>query len=364
MPSRLSARSLRAQLALVGFLAVLVPVVVLLAVVFASETEVESDRDLEIGPGGPTLTADIENVESGVSPWVPLTAALLAVPAALTVWWWAGKATRPIHRITTTTERIQAGSLDQRIGLSGAPAEVQALADSFDRMLDRLSLASTTQQQLIEDVSHELRTPLAALANNAEVILADDRATIDDYRAATERIEALSGRLQSTIDGLLIDARARRTTTTQVDNDLMPILGRLVDEQRSLDPGLSIDVAGPERLLLGIDGPSVERAVRNLIRNAAAHSPPGGSIMVGVDVVGAVAALSVTDEGPGIDPADLGRVFDRYYRGDESIDGHGIGLALVKQVADAYGGVSVDSPLGPDGGTRFTMRFPLPSLEP
>lgn len=108
----------------------------------------------------------------------------------------------------------------------------------------------------------------------------------------------------------------------------------------------------------GIDGASIGRAVGNLIDNAVKHSPEGGTVGIVVGERRSRAFVSVTDGGTGIVHEDVPHIFDRYWTADPEVgEGHGIGLALVKQVADAHGGIEVESPLGPDGGTRFTLWF-------
>lgn len=341
--------SLRRQLLLFGLAAAVVPVLVLLMVVFATA----SSEEITDGPDGQQMT--IQSTTSGVPPAVTVTAIALAAAAAVAVWFWAGRAVRPMNRITALADDIQAGSLDRRLDLHVAAREVQELGDSFDRMLDRLERASRTQQQLIEDTSHELRTPLAALAVNNEVIRNHPDPTADDYRASLDRSDALVARLQLTIDELLTQARSRTRQTRQVDNDLAAIVRRVADHHRSTNPDIGIVITGPDRLLLPIDGPSIERMLTNLVENAARFTPD--SMPIEVDVADDPPTLSVTDHGPGIAPEDLPNVFDRYYRADESA-GQGIGLALVKQIADAHGSIQIESP--PDGrqtGTRFVMRF-------
>jgi signal transduction histidine kinase len=286
---------------------------------------------------------------------VTVSAIALAAAAAIAVWFWSARAVRPMNRIRALADEIQAGSLDRRLDLHATAWEVQELGDSFDRMLDRLERASGTQRQLIEDTSHELRTPLAALAVNNEVIRNHPDPTTDDYRASLDRSDALIARLQLTIDQLLTQARSRTQQTRQVDNDLAAIVDRVADRHRTLDRDIDIVVTGPERLLLAIDGPSIERLLTNLVENAVRFTPEG--VPVEIDIGGDPPTLSVTDHGPGIAPGDLPHVFDRYYRADES-RGQGIGLALVKQVADAHGSIQIESP--PDGletGTRFVLRF-------
>jgi signal transduction histidine kinase len=340
--------SLRNQLFVVGALTAVAPLLVLLSVMYTTTTS----EAVRVGPDGREQV--IAGTRANHLPLEVVAAAVLLGAIALAmVWRWSGRATSPMRHITRVADEIQAGSLDRRIALTGQAAETQALADSFDAMLDRLERSTTIQQRLVEDVSHELRTPLAALAVNNEIVLNNPEASIDDYRAAAHRSEALIVRLGATIDELLAGARSRAGATGQVDNDLMVVIARVVDQQRVLHPDRSIEVGGPAVLRLGIDGPSVQRALTNLLDNATRYTPADTPIQI--KVTENPPTLSVTDHGPGIPLTDQARVFDRYHSGET---GAGIGLALVKQVAEAHGTIEVTSPLpGLDHGTRFTITF-------
>jgi signal transduction histidine kinase len=340
--------SLRNQLFVVGALTAVVPLLVLLSVMYTTTTS----EAVRIGPDGQERV--IAGTRANHLPLEVVAAAVLLGAVALAVVWrWSGRATSPMRHITRVADEIQAGSLDRRIALTGQAAETQALADSFDAMLDRLEQSTTIQQRLVEDVSHELRTPLAALAINNEIALNNPEATIDDYRAAAHRSEALIARLAFTVDELLAEARSKAEATGQVDNDLMAIVNRAVDQQRLLRPDQPIEVTGPHALRLGIDGPSVQRALTNLLDNATRYAPADTPIQI--EVTEDPPRLSVTDHGPGIPATDQAQIFDRYHSGET---GAGIGLTLVKQVADAHGTIEVTSP--PPGlhhGTRFTITF-------
>ncbi len=332
--------SLRAQLVVLGLAASLVPLLVLVLVVFG----VEEDETVESGDGAVVATAD-----AGVSPWIPVAALLLSLVAVALVWLWAKRAVDPIERMTSLTDEIQAGSLDRRLGLDAAPVEIRELGESFDRMLDRLAASSALERQLIEEASHDLRTPLAALGARLEV--ATRRSDPDEITADLDRCRADVERLRSTLDLLLASARTSRSEVEQVDNDLVTIVDRVVERQRLLTPDALIEVRAPASLTLGIDGASVDRAVTNLVTNAVEH---GGRARVTVEVAQApdAAEIVVTDEGPGIDAERLPHIFDRY-----AGDHHGLGLALVKQVADVYGEVIVESPVEGRPGTRVTLRL-------
>ena len=311
-------KSLRRQLFALGAVAVVLPLFVLFAIVAATI----SSEEIMIDDRGREIVIAEESLP--VPTPVIFGAALLSMAGCGVVWFWAGRAVKPMATITSVANEIQAGSLDRRIEMIGAATEVQALADSFDGMLHRLSHASTTQQQLIEDASHELRTPLAALAVNNEIILSKSDPSPEDYRESAQRNEALIARLQMTIDDLLVDARDRSRRAQQVDNDLVEIVARVVDQHRAVNPAIPIIVRSPNELHLGIDGPSVQRALVNLVENAARYSPPG--VPVEIDVVADVPSVSVTDHGPGIASDQREAIFDRYFQGSEG-GGAGIGLA-------------------------------------
>jgi signal transduction histidine kinase len=342
--------SLRVRLALLGLALMAVPVLVLLGVLFSTEAESTRTR---------TGTTVREVRTSPVSPWVPLTALAMTFPMGLVVWWWAGRAVRPISEITALTDEIQYGSLDRRIALTGGPTEVAALADSFDAMLDRLANASTVQQRLVEDTSHQLRTPLAVLVTNVDLLLSDPGPMSDEHRAGLERTRRAVDRLQATVDDLLATARSDHQRTLQTGNDLAGLVHGVADDLVDVAEarGVAIEVVAPTRVAADLDPAAVRRAVTNLVDNAIRHSPADGTVTIeaGVDGDGDRAFVAVTDQGPGLAPHERDRVFDRYWRGDHGDGGRGIGLSIVQQVADAHGGVDVESPDG--GGSRFTLWF-------
>jgi len=335
--------SLRTQLLVMGLLTAVGPLVILLGVVF----QVEETENLGVDDGSGVSRVDTIS-ETGVSPWIPLAALALAIGAVVLVWFWAKRAVDPIDRMAALSDEVQAGSLDRRLELTDAPVEVRRLGASFDRMLDRLATASALERQLIEDASHELRTPLAALAARLEV--AGQRASGEDLADDLRLCEVEVERLQGTLDQLLASARSRQSSVEQVDNDIVAIVHRVVERQRLLTPDVTIEVRAPNSVRLGVEGAVVERAVGNLLTNAAEHG--AAPILIAVDDDGSNVAIAVTDAGPGIGADRLPRIFDRY-------DGerHGIGLAIVKQVADAYGAIDVESPVDGDRGARFRLTL-------
>lgn len=144
-------RSLRVQLAVLGFLAIYVPVLFLLGVTLVTEEEAVEVDGVEV----------VEGTSARRSPWTTWTVVALAPAAAGLAWWLAGRAVRPVDRVRLVAEEIEASDLSRRIGLESGPTEVVALAASFDAMLDRLEHAAEEQRLLIEETSHELRTPIS-----------------------------------------------------------------------------------------------------------------------------------------------------------------------------------------------------------
>jgi signal transduction histidine kinase len=333
------------QLAVVGFLAIYVPVLVLLGVMFVTEDVDETVDDTVRG----VEVAD--DSAAGRSPWATWTAIALGPIGAGLAWWWAGRAVRPIEQVRSVAEEIEGADLSRRIGLDRGPTEVMALAASFDAMLGRLEDAAVTQRRLIEETSHELRTPLSVLVAGADVLLAHPAPTVEVYREGTLRSRAAAVRLGEAIDELLVDARGRARTIDRRPADLMALVGAVVDEARVVAAARRIDVSlvGPAALECPVDRATLRRAVANLIDNAVRYSPSGSPVEVEVVAADGEARVVVTDHGPGIAAQDQGRMFDRFWRGRPDRGGTGLGLPIANQVALAHGGaLTVRSP-GPAG---------------
>ena len=353
-------RSLRLRLAVPAFLTLMVIVFGVLGS-FLTHEEV-----IVVETSGTFFSTSDTNEELIVSPWLLPLLAISAVAVARLTWWWAGRLVRPIEQIAAMTDEIQTGSLDRRLDIVDAPDEIVRLAGSFDRMLERLSVEAGIQRQLLENTSHEMRTPLAILATNTDVMLADPEPTLESYRSGTELTARTVHRLRLTIEELLTAARFDGYAVAQVGNDLSAImrdeLDRHADAARLARTPLIAN--GPDRLLCDIDGKGVGRALSCLIDNAIRYSAPGRPIRVTTGMHGEQAFVSVEDEGPAITEDERELVFQRYWRGDSTgRDGHGIGLSIVKQVADAHEGVSIETPSGGRPGKRFVMRFRVSGRE-
>jgi len=275
---------------------------------------------------------------------------LIAVALGLAV---SRAALAPVRRLTEATERVtETGELSERIEVSGKD-ELSRLAASFNTMLGALEESSRAQRQLVADASHELRTPLTSLRTNIEV-LAGERALPpnDRERLLGDVIEQL-GEMTTLIAELIELARAEQHPEEVEDIRLDLLAADVVERMRRNRPQVTFTTDLEESMVHGAPS-TIERAVANLLDNAAKWSPEGGEVQVGVHGP----ELTVRDHGPGIAEEDLPYVFDRFYRASSArgLPGSGLGLAIVKQVAEAHGG-QVVAERAEGGGTLMRLRI-------
>jgi two-component system, OmpR family, sensor histidine kinase MprB len=255
-----------------------------------------------------------------------------------------------VQGVTTTRD------LNQRIPVSGGD-EVASLAENFNGMLAALEESQRAQQQLIADASHELRTPLTAHRTNVELLARSDlpaERRPHVLSAAVRGIEELS----TLISDLIQAARNGKSVDARAPLALDGLLATAVERARLRGSGLRVE-SRLEPYTVSAASTRLERAVDNVLDNALKWSPPGTTI----EVTLADGLITVRDHGPGIDPADLPHVFDRFYRAAAArgLPGSGLGLAIVKQTVDDHGGtVSVANADG--GGVRVSLRFDAPAV--
>ncbi len=259
----------------------------------------------------------------------------------------------PVRRLTAATENVtETGDLSDRITVDGRD-ELSRLAGSFNAMLGALEESSRAQRQLVADASHELRTPLTSLRTNIEV-LASERTLPAGERARllTDVVDQLSE--MTTLISELIDlARGEQQMEEPEEVRLDLVASEAVERARRNRPAVTFSTNLQESTVQGVPS-TIERAVANLLDNAAKWSPPGADVEVAVRD----GEVTVRDHGPGIDEEDLPHVFDRFYRSRSARGrpGSGLGLAIVRQVAVAHGGEVVAEPAD-GGGTRMTLRL-------
>ena len=279
-------------------------------------------------------------------------------------WWIVGRGLAPLTEVAQTLSRRDPTSL-QPVTVEGLPVEVRPLVEALNALLQRLDVSFDTQRRFAADAAHELRTPLTALT--LQIQLAARSQTDEDRALALERMDQGVKRATRLVQQLLTMARldpeaAQKaavpidlaTLATAVANELQP----LATQKSSV---LEVDAPAPAQILGQED--ALRILLTNLIDNAIRYTPPGGRVHVSVQPAGARVQLIVQDNGPGIPTDELGRVFDRFYRGREAeAGGSGLGLAIVRQIAAMHDAAITLSEGKATGGLRAVASFPaLPS---
>jgi signal transduction histidine kinase len=275
----------------------------------------------------------------------------------------AGRVLRPVGQITRAARRIQAENLSERIALAGPQDELKTLADTFDEMLERLETSFTAQRQFLADASHELRNPLAVIQTNTDVAL-QEAVVPEDMRARLEAVRRATERMRRLVDDLLALARLELASGTRTDVDLGAILDEVADElgPRSRARGIALEAHAEDGLHVVADRDALKRALANLLDNAFRHSPSESAVRVVAVRRNGWAVLSVADDGPGLSAAEQALVFERFWRSDSSRSresgGAGLGLAIVRRIAESHGG-EVDVTSEPGAGATFELRLPV-----
>ena len=296
-----------------------------------------------------------------------LALCLLGAVGVAVSYYLAGRVLRPLHLITATAQRLSAERLDARIALPGPQDELKELADVFDALLGRLQASFEAQRRFVADASHELRTPLAVMRTEVDVALADPDASAEELRAAAQVVRAATERADRLVDSLLLLARSDRL---QVDG--LPVRERvalpaLVDtglravRREIAERRLRVDVAGTEAAVLGDPG-LLERLAGNLVENAVRHNVDDGEVHVRTDTTpDGRARLVVANTGAPLRPDEVEPLFEPFRRAGTartSRRGAGLGLAIVRAVAQAHGGRVAAVPR--DGG-GLVVHVDLPA---
>ncbi len=272
---------------------------------------------------------------------------------------------RPVEEMAATARRITSSNLQERIHPDGYPFELASLAETFNKMLDRLEDSFERISRFSADIAHDLRTPVNNIRGEAEVALTRAR-TVEEYRDVVESVLEETVRLSDLIGNLLFLARAENPITDlrRETVDVAELLSNVHDyfEASAFESGISLMNSECDRpLLAALDRSLMLRAVSNLVSNAVAHTPPGGSVVLSAKAEGASIRIDISDTGIGIPPEALPRVFDRFFRVDPSRSqasgGTGLGLSIVQSIATLHGG-SVAITSRPEQGTQVTLLMP------
>lgn len=269
---------------------------------------------------------------------------------------------RPINRIIETIHAITEENLSLRLTLPESKDEVRRLADTFNDMLTRLEQAFTSQRLFIEDLTHELKTPLAVLKGELEVTLKRIRSA-REYESVLESSLEEIDRVIRIVENLLVLARLEKGVAALDKEDLEAgqLVAQCVEHIRVLaEPkGISVRFESKDGTNIRGDPVKLRQLFLNVLDNAIKYTPQGGEVEVEVVREGAWVKITVRDTGPGIPEKDMPRIFDRFFRGQGhgQEKGFGLGLSIVKAIAEAHGGrIEVSTPDG--GGTCFDMFLP------
>jgi signal transduction histidine kinase len=291
---------------------------------------------------------------------VGLGALLLSVAIAI---WLANLITRPLRRMAAVASAVDSGDLTHRIDYSGED-EVGVLADSFNHMMDRLEEGFRLQRDFVSDASHELRSPLTVLRGRIEQ-LADHSGDREEVRADAEELMREVRRMERLTEDMLTLAKAERGGLVQPRR--VPLDDFVEDLRRDL-PLLGSRHYSVESTLHGelqADPDRLAQVLRNLVTNAVRHTGRDGHIDISIGSENGAAVFAVRDDGTGIEPDQLGRIFDRFHRTDEGRSraegGSGLGLAIARAIVEAHGGTISASSTPGEGAT---VSFQIPGYRP
>ena len=287
---------------------------------------------------------------------VGLGALLVSVAIAI---WLANLISRPLRRMAAVASAVDSGDLSHRIDYEGDD-EVGVLAEAFNHMLNRLEVGFRLQRDFVSDASHELRSPLTVLRGRIEQ-LADHAGDRQAVEAEANELMREVRRMERLSDDMLTLAKAERGGLVQ--RRLVPVDDFVEDLRRDL-PLLGYRHYRVESNLHGdleADPDRLAQVLRNLVTNAVSHTPADGHIDIAIASENGSAVFAVSDDGSGIEPDQLGRIFDRFHRTDEGRSraegGSGLGLAIARAIVEAHGGSITAESLPGEGAT---FRFSIP----
>jgi signal transduction histidine kinase len=296
----------------------------------------------------PILHRDPADAPFGARPPETILGTVLLVTIATTLMlsvWISRRVTSPLIRLAESADRIDVEH-GGTVPAPGGTSEIRRLVNAFNRLIERLRAFAAEQRRLVAGVSHDLRTPLTRLRLRVD--------QVEDL-ALRDRLLHDLGAMQSVVDSTLSLIRAQEAGLRKNDVDLGALLATIVDNLA--DAGSDVELSGVPRLKLACDAPQLTRAVENVIENALKFA---GRAHVTLTETPFSAMIDITDDGPGISEEQKPRVFEPFFRGDESrgqTEGSGLGLSITKALVEAHGGTVSLLDAAPHG---LTVRLTLP----
>ena len=329
----------------------------------------------DLGQNGYVLVGQslrgLQTTQSGIRGFLWLSGTFTFVAALIAIWLVGGRALRPLRQVASTAEDIRVtGDLRRRLPESRGWVELNRLARAFNGMLERLQQvqeqlagALEAQRRFVADASHELRTPLTTIRSNAGLLMQRPDVSTEDRQAALGDIASEAERMSRLIRDLLTLARADAGQSLErTPLDLGVIVAEVGRQARTVYADREVSVECVPLEVVG-NADALKQLQWILLDNAARFAGPGGHICLSLTASDRGATLSVSDDGPGVAPADRERIFDRFFQADLARAGNGAGLGLSIAhwiVAEHRGAIHVES--NPAGrGARFVVDLPLAS---
>lgn len=294
--------------------------------------------------------------------WIGFPAVLLSIAGG---WWLMRKALAPIATLTAAAQRVNERNLHQELPRTRNGDELDRLSEVLNAMKARLNDSFTRIREFTLHASHELKTPLTVLCGETEIQLRDESLTPDAREALASRLDELR-RLTRIVDGLTLLAKADAglVTLTRIPVQFDELVrDSFADTQILAEAsGLNVQLPVCENATVLGDSHRLRQLLLNLADNAVKYNQPGGSITMSLRQTGAEAEFTIANTGPGIAPASLPRVFDRFFRGDAAhssqVEGCGLGLSISQWIVSAHDGdIQIES--APGKLTTVTLRLPL-----
>ena len=293
--------------------------------------------------------------------WSTIALAVMAVGSVGLGWAVAGRILGRLHDVTATARTISASNLHERLAFEGPDDELKELGDTFDELLGRLEASFEAQRQFVANASHELRTPLTVSRAMLQVALADPHLSLDSLRAACEEVLEAQSEQESLLEALLTLSHSQAGLDRREPLDLASLTEKVLRARQieAQERGLELHANLAPAPITG-DARLVKHLISNLVDNALRHNREQGRVEVVTEARADEAAISVTNTGPVVSPDTVAQLVEPFRRGAErtsSGDGHGLGLSIVRAIADVHGAVVNIEPQA-EGGLEVTVIFP------